>query len=262
MVDASLLELEADISARALRILNLVQSDVPYVPKPGAKISVKLIGLRTPYQSDETKSFVMTTFNFIEGKYYFIDTVTSGMTINSKCNFPCKDCPANDPGKCLSCYSLEDLEDEDGELDINADLRPFLQESTCVETCAADRYYDKTTDRCEKCDPTCLKCTERADKCTKCGIDDFLFLHKNQCLTSCPDQFIEDPSANKCKSCQGNCLTCEGLPTSCTSCDTKSDYKFFFHESCIESCIPDISVQVGDKCVECDATCKTCSGTP
>lgn len=176
----------------------------------------------------------MTTYNLVDNTfYYFIDQVNSGLTINSKCNYPCEDCPSSQPSKCLSCYP-EDPNISNG--------RPFLQVDTCVEECAVGRYFDDNTQRCELCDPTCLSCFGSAKTCTSCGIDEFLFLHEERCLTECPDRFIEDQSLNRCKACSGTCFTCEGLATSCTSCDPRSLYKFFFHDSCISECIPDLSV--------------------
>jgi len=176
----------------------------------------------------------MTTFNFVDDTfYYMIDKIAAGLTINSKCNYPCKDCLTGLPSICLSCYP-EDPNIKNG--------RPFLQVSTCVEECSGDRYYDAITQRCELCDSKCLSCKDSATFCTSCGINEYLFLHQNQCLTVCPDHFIEDPSANRCKSCSDKCLTCEGLPTSCTSCDKSTTWKYFFHDSCIEECIPNISV--------------------
>lgn len=109
----------------------------------------------------------MTTFNLVgDTFYYWIDKVTTGLTINSKCNYPCQDCPDDDPSLCLSCYA-EDQNIVNG--------RPFLQVDTCVTQCAANRFYDG--EKCELCNDTCLSCFGTADTCTSCGIDKFLFLH-------------------------------------------------------------------------------------
>lgn len=156
--------------------------------------------------------------------YYYIDKVDQGLTINSLCNYPCKTCPTDQPSTCLSCYT--DLQLTDG--------LPFNQLGTCVAQCATSRFYNLETAHCDKCASTCLDCVDRADKCTVCGIDDFLFLHQEQCLVACPDRFIEDPNENACKPCLGNCLTCEDLPTSCTSCDRQSANPFLFQGSCID----------------------------
>ena len=206
----------------------------------------------------------MTTFDYNERAnfYYLIDEVTNHVTINSKCDYPCKDCPQSgtdadgepiyDVKTCIACFDDPAI----------PQVRAFLQVDTCVEKCAADRYFDETTQRCELCDPKCLSCDGQATSCTSCGVGDYLFLHENQCLTECPDRFIEDPSSNNCQRCYSRCLTCEGLSTSCTSCDRGSPLKFFYQEDCIEECFPLQSVQVGDECVECDSTCLECEGTP
>lgn len=72
----------------------------------GQKITLVIYGLRTPYTSEETDSFQVTTFNYInDAFYYMIDKVADGLTINSKCNYPCKDCVGGfGASTCLSCY--------------------------------------------------------------------------------------------------------------------------------------------------------------
>ena len=94
-----------DLSARAVVISNIIQDDVPYVPKVDSKISISLIGLKNPYTNETTDSFQMQTFNLVEGIfYYYIDKVDNGLSINSDCNYPCKTCPKDDPETCTSCY--------------------------------------------------------------------------------------------------------------------------------------------------------------
>ena len=94
IVDADLVDVSFDLSARSVTIKNIVQQENPYVPGENDKITVVISGLRTPYTSEETDSFQMTTFNFVDDTfYYMIDKIGTGLTINSKCNYPCKDCP-------------------------------------------------------------------------------------------------------------------------------------------------------------------------
>ena len=64
-----------------------------------------LNGLRTPYTSEMTDSFAMTTFNLIGDRYYyFIDQIAGGLALNSKCNYPCADCTVAEPSICLACF--------------------------------------------------------------------------------------------------------------------------------------------------------------
>ena len=225
-----------DLSARAVVIDNIIQRDEPYVPTVDSKISISITGLKNPYTNETTDSFQMTTFNLEEGQfYYYIDKVENGLTINSKCNYPCKTCPENDPETCLSCY--QDIVDIDDGL-------PFRQEGTCVAECSTSRFYNLENEHCDLCNPTCLDCDISADNCIVCGVDEFLFLHEAQCLVECPDGFIEKPNSNECKPCSSNCMTCENIPTSCTSCDPDGDYPFFFHNNCTAECPAEISVNV------------------
>lgn len=125
LVEQEKLDIEFDTSARSVKIKNIIQTAQEYVPDGvSQKISVRLIGLRTPYTSEQTDSFQMTTFNFVDGTfYYFIDQLQQGLTINSNCNYPCESCPPGQPSICLSCYP-ETMEIENG--------RPLLQKDTCV----------------------------------------------------------------------------------------------------------------------------------
>ena len=255
-IDNDQISFTTEASARSITIKNMVQ-DKPYSPKNGDKITVTLSGLKNPYTSDVTDSFQMTTFNLVDDKFfYWIDRVTTGLTINSKCNYPCKNCLEDDPSHCLSCYP----EDETSESDSSViEGRPFLQEDTCVSQCAANRFYDG--ERCLLCDSTCLSCAGTAKTCTSCGIAEFLYLHETKCLVECPTRYIEQQEKNLCIKCQGTCETCEGLATSCRSCNPFTDYKYLFRETCIDECFPDISVLVDGQCEECDSKCKTCKGT-
>ena len=100
------MQVDFDLSARSIRVTNIIQGDEAYVPTENeSKITISLDGLKNPYTSDETDSFQMQTFNFVDGiYYYYIDKVENGLTINSDCTYPCKTCNEDAPEKCLSCY--------------------------------------------------------------------------------------------------------------------------------------------------------------
>ena len=106
LVEQDKLEVEFDTSARSVKIKNIIQTAQEYVPDGvNQKITVRLNGLRTPYTSEQTDSFQLTTFNYVDDTfYYFIDTLQQGLTINSDCNYPCESCPVGEPSVCLSCY--------------------------------------------------------------------------------------------------------------------------------------------------------------
>ena len=66
------MEITENLSARAVIIKNVVQGASAYEPaldafgEPLSKILIKLNGLKTPFTSDETDSFQMTTFNIVD----------------------------------------------------------------------------------------------------------------------------------------------------------------------------------------------------
>lgn len=90
-------------SARTIVIENIIQA-LEFVPSPENKISVKISGLNTPYTDQPTDSFRVSTFNMINGDYFFIDTVRDGLFIKSQCSYPCNTCLIDKPTVCTSCF--------------------------------------------------------------------------------------------------------------------------------------------------------------
>lgn len=202
----------------------------------------------------------------------------TGLEVGSDCDYPCKTCLSTDPTHCLSCFSAS------AGAAISADSSwpsmPFLQENTCLETCSDGLYGTEVTEVlagvavgidewvCEPCDYTCLKCEERADKCTQCGKGDYLFLveipqlDRHECVTDCPTGFVNKPSENMCAPCKEGCRSCDYETTNCTSCVRDGPTPFFFKYDCVDDCEKGISIMAGRTCQECDPTCRTCEDTP
>ena len=58
LVEQDKLEIEFDTSARSVKITNIIQTAQEFKPDGvNQKITVKLLGLRTPYTSEKTDSF-------------------------------------------------------------------------------------------------------------------------------------------------------------------------------------------------------------
>lgn len=142
----------------------MIQGDGDFVPGPDRKISLSVSGLNTPFTNQATDSFIVSSFNLVNGLYYyFIDIAPNGLFIKSLCSYPCNTCPVDEPFKCLSCF--ESHGSQTG--------LPFLQLDTCVSECNFGRFYNTLTKKCEICDETCLQCSDSATTCLSCGGLDF-----------------------------------------------------------------------------------------
>lgn len=67
-----------------------------------------MTGFKTPSSNVSSDSFIIRTFNtstLSQFIYYYIDWTSSGLGLNSKCNYPCKDCLDGNPSICTSCFS-------------------------------------------------------------------------------------------------------------------------------------------------------------
>lgn len=67
------------------------------------------------------------------------------MTINSICNFPCRDCAVGKPSQCLTCFMDTTL--------------AYLEDGTCLEKCSDGYFFDKQSLSCKKCNSNCLTCS-------------------------------------------------------------------------------------------------------
>ncbi|KAL4463427.1 hypothetical protein ABPG72_003123, partial [Tetrahymena utriculariae] len=158
-----------------------------------------------------------------------------------KCDDSCLTCSENST-KCLSCQ--KDL---------------FLTKNNqCVQCDQVRQYQIKQSQKCEDCDPSCLKCNgTQKNNCTQC--DQNLFLSQNYECLAC-DQNGQQKVGTKCIQCDQSCLTCDETQNNiCKTC-RPGEY-LTFNKSC-KICNQDgwfIANQ--NECLQCDPTCKKCNGT-
>ncbi len=120
----------------------------------------------------------------------------------------------------------------------------------CVQNCPNQEYFGKlsqyNTIYCERCDASCLSCSNQFDKCTGCYKG--YFLYNLQCLESCPLRTYPSKDNTKCFDCSEDCLKCTDS-SSCqqpiikTPCPKESYFSF-------QTLI----------CQECDFNCSSCTG--
>ena len=130
---------------------------------------------------------------------------------------------------------------------------PRPQSDTCFR-CAQSFYLTSDEKQCLPCNPGCLLCSERADRCQMCQ-NGHVFLFPSSCLEKCPPHFVAisfQSGEEICTPCDSTCLGCDG-PTKnqCTSCKTGH----YITEN--QQCMP--CNQEG--CLECTSTtvCSLCA---
>lgn len=100
-----------------------------------------------------------------------------------RCINPCRTC--RNMTYCLTCISN------------------FLNSTTglCVgqSQCADGFYADMNSLQCQPCVSPCLRCTVRADLCSKCTSP--LLLHLGTCVSTCPDYYYASVTVGRCLSC-------------------------------------------------------------
>lgn len=155
------------------------------------------------------------------------------------------------PEKCNVCAGPHQCK--------SCDQQYRLFDGLCYESCP-EGSIDQIT-YCEKCDDSCLACSDIPTNCTSCREDDYFY--NGQCIQKCPSGTFEFgkeckdkcPSGtfsqnSNCEQCDIACSECVDKPSKCTDCP---EGKYLFNNECIDKC-PDRSVREGNKCLtECSA---------
>lgn len=133
------------------------------------------------------------------------------------CKPPCATCSTEDI--CLSCVSGY----------------YYLGNTTCTTLCTPEvTIANNITNKCDPCDPICLKCTGSISSCTACNSP--LVFYNGSCQTGCPVGGKLAPSNGVCTSCDATCLTCFNTTNFCTSCNLSSIYIFLVDNKCLVNC--------------------------
>lgn len=213
-------------------------------------LMITIADLINPMTNEATSSFEVETFNLRDNVLYRIDQIKSGLSIENKCNYPCKSCLSTNPDYCTSC-------------DLSTPLK-YLEQGGCISECSKGTFLDKQENGqlvCDKCDPSCLTCEGSAKTCKSCGKTDFIHLRGTECVNECGPGYINDPSNHVCLPCREGCLECSNSVTNCTVCDQQGATPLFFDFDCLETCPSEVSIlnSAALICEECNPNCKTCS---
>ena len=205
----------------------------------GSTLQIELQGLYNRETAEVSDSFTALT---LTQDGFLIDELTAGLQVSSNCDWPCWECPAGEPQKCLKCDTRPDS------------LLPLYFDGTCRNDCPSN--YFEINGICSQCDAGCLECDQTSLKCVECHFGMYLLGHK--CMDQCPTTHHGIDETKTCELCSPPCKTCSGSLTTCTSCDQTLPFSFYFRNECFEECPRDISVEDEGVCVECDSNCKTC----
>lgn len=114
-------------------------------------VTFVLDNLKNPSTKSITDSFQINTFT---SNGYAIDTLSTNLTVNFLCMYPCKTCTTDNASTCLSCYSTV--------------VEKWLYNSQCLSTCPSTLFQDLTANTCSQCNSPCLACQTTATNCTSC----------------------------------------------------------------------------------------------
>ncbi|CAI2377119.1 unnamed protein product [Moneuplotes crassus] len=243
-------------ASRTIQISNILTSTFL---AEGTEVRITLNEMKNPSTSTPTSSFKIGTYEVASGTNYIIDQATTGLTISSNCNFPCRTCDATDKSKCSSCL----LDSSGNTLYLQTTTSGGTTTTTCVSSCNTD--YVEISGVCEACENNCGAClSTNKGSCTQCGKAAAQFLVGDRCTNNCPSGTYGNTSTNKCVSCVFPCQTCTSS-TSCESCaefDTSGNPSSLVKlesNTCKASCTADLFVDINDVCTPCSSSCSKCS---
>jgi len=150
---------------------------------------------------------------------------TNGM--NPDCFPTCKNCSGPAPNQCTSCFT-------------RIGQNKIFYKGYCVTNCPVNTFLN-SSNMCEDCDPTCLKCFGNAPtQCSSCNhTSEYPFYFEHQCFSSCenvtnsngPNLFGNNSTITNqfCDFCDNNrCDTCfRSGPNGCTGCNPNGDYPVY-----------------------------------
>lgn len=127
--DAQNLDCSLNLIAKIITITNAVTFQKA---NPGT-IRIILSQLKNPPQNIVTSSLKVQTFT---ANGYLIDDLSTGISINFFCQYPCQSCDAKINSVCTACY-------------LGGDYALFFN-STCLLQCP-NGYINTTTNNCTSC---------------------------------------------------------------------------------------------------------------
>ena len=128
------------------------------------------------------------------------------------CDISCKNC-LDSPSNCFSCNTINNY--------FNLEDKP----NTCINFPSDGYYFDNIRKVYKKCDISCRKCIENANKCTFCA-NDFYFHHEIPfiCKNSALSNYFFDEKNKIFRKCSMQCESCTQNQDNCIDCNFKEFY--------------------------------------
>ena len=180
-------------ATRTITISNIV-TVIPIVG--GTSIQITLNEMKNPSTSTASDSFTISTYQVSSGTNYIIDSISTGLTVKSNWNYPCKTWNSATPSTCASC-----LTDSSGnQLLLQTSTVSGSSVTTWVSACNTD--YANVNGVCQPCLANCgAWLSTNLSSCTKWGKSAALFLAGTRCTNTCPDGTYGNTSNNNWDSC-------------------------------------------------------------
>ena len=162
----------------------------------GTAVQITLANMKNPSTSTSSSSFTVSTYEVNSGNNYILDTVTTGLTLKSNCNYPCKECSSSTPSVCTSW-----LKDSSG--------NQLLLQTSTVSGSSVTTWVSSWNEDYANVNNICQPCLANwgawlstdLSSWTKWGKSAAQFLIGTRWTNSCPDATYGNTSNNKWDSC-------------------------------------------------------------
>ena len=123
--------------------------------------------------------------------------------------------------------------------------------------CAANKFFNTSTNVCETCNYKCATCTTSdPENCLTCALGSHRTFSDNKCPC---DNYKWDSGSSICSSCHHSCLTCSSsASTGCLTCNVGAKRTIYNNNQCI--CMTSFydNGQI-ELCQPCKYSCLTCT---
>jgi proprotein convertase subtilisin/kexin type 5 len=174
------------------------------------------------------------------------------------CNTECLTCSLTS-SNCTTCGRVNGI-------------KLYLENNTCVATCASGSYMNSSNNECEICAEGCLTCNgPTLNDCQSCNSSYngsqmyYKYIGEDTCATTCPrGQYINSDIDYRCQQCYFLCQACVTRADNCVESEGCPNGFFFYNvtNSCRSSC-PDGTYAdlTTSECLPCADGCELCYGS-
>lgn len=136
--------------------------------------------------------------------------------------------------------------------------------TTCVTSCPAGFFANKTARTCDPCTTGCAACLNTATYCTQCNAT--YYWTGWSCYQTCPSAYFQDANGINCTRCYPFCANCSGSYNICSLCISSGSFTAYLYNgtTCMRVCpngnYADNNGSAGPNvCYPCNSSCSSCS---